>query len=211
MRRAIAGSRLTSVAILLFGCGLLAASITGCSDDKKTNPPPDSHYLAATSPENLLANLKTAYEERNLGEYTKLFHEDFEFVFNPEDVQNPWNPTPSTWARTEELLSAQSIFADSLVERIQLTFNQGDPEEWTEFAPGGLKVRMDGVFLTVTTRNSEGEPLYLVVQGATHWFYFLQDSGSSTWRIRRWEDSPIGGKGADATWGEIKFRYYTHG
>ena len=206
MRRAIAGSRLTSVAILLFGCGLLAASITGCSDDKKTNPPPDSHYLAATSPENLLANLKTAYEERNLGEYTKLFHEEFEFVFNPDDVQGD-NPTPDTWARTEELLSAQNMFADATVERIQLTFNQDDPEEWTELAPGGLKVRMDGTFLTVTTRNSEGEPLYLVVQGATHWFYFLQDSGSSTWRIRRWEDSPIGGKVEETSWGAIKANF----
>ncbi len=173
---------------------------TGCPwDPEVTKPIPQSKYLAQSSPANVLANLKTAYEERNYDEYAKLFHQEYVFLFNPDDVQGD-NPTPDSWTRVEELQSAQGLFEDETVERIQLTFNQGDPEAWSDIPPGGLKVRMDGVFLTVTTRNEQGEPLYLVVQGATHWFYFFEDEarpasdGKPVSEIRLWEDSPIGGK-----------------
>lgn len=184
---------------------LVLFAATGCPwDPETTKPIVQSKYLAQSSPENVLANLKTAYTERNYDEYARLFHKDYVFVFNPDDVSDPENPTPDSWSRDEELQSARGLFEDETVERIDLTFNQGDPDVWNDIEEGGLKVRLDGVYVTVSTRNEQGEPLYLVVQGAVHWFYFFEDAarlasdGKPISEIRLWEDSPIGGKIASA-------------
>jgi hypothetical protein len=69
---------------------LLAAAFCGCTDDKKLVPPPQpSKYLEQSSPANVLANLRTAYEERDCAEYAKLVDPEFVFVFNPEDANDP--------------------------------------------------------------------------------------------------------------------------
>lgn len=212
MRRAISLlSRTPRLACLLLFALLLAPGLLpGCDDDKATNPPP-AGYPAATSPSLCLANLKDAYEERKGDEYTRLFHDDFVFVFNPDDVSNPNHPTPATWGVASELQAARNMFADSTVERIDLSFNVGNSTAWTEVSPEGLKVRVDGAYITVSTRNEQGEPLYLVVQGAVQWFYFVPDpssgGGTRVWEIREWEDSPIGGKVEEITWGAIKHAF----
>lgn len=209
MRRAISrhAHTLRLASLLVVTLLLVPAFLPGCDDDKVANPPP-AGYAAATSPSLCLANLRDAYEEQKGDEYARLFDDDFVFVFNPDDVSDPENPTPATWGLASELQSARNLFADSTVERIDLSWNVGDSTAWSEVSPDGLKVRLDGVYLTVSTRNEQGEPLYLVVQGAVQWFYFVPDpstgGGTRVWKVREWEDSPIGGKVEENSWGSIK-------
>lgn len=201
---------------LVLAAAGLAVTLAGCGDDKKTNPPP-AGYPAATSPSICLENLRDAYQAEDYAEYARLFDNDFVFLFRSDDVSDPDNPTPPSWSRDEELQSASKMFADSTVDRIDLSWSLGDSTTWTDLSPEGLKVRANGVYLAVSTRNEQGEPLYLVVQGAVHIFYFLPESPSSggarLWKIRLWEDSPIGGKTDDlakverTSWGQVKVYY----
>ena len=188
--------------------GLLAIGfLAGCP----WSPKPDhkiihveSNYLPQTSPENVIANLQTAYGERKIDEYRKLFTDDFIFVFNPADPVDPNHPSPPQWGLVDELDVTENMFADELVTKIELSsYNFGVPErvDSVEYRPRAWKVRVDHTNLQVYTRKEDGTLLTLLVDGATEMFFFVEDptkpspvDGRPTWYIFRWEDQPIGTK-----------------
>ncbi len=183
--------------------------------DPNPCPPPVSHYLPQTSPANVVANLQMAYGERKIGEYKKLFTEDFIFVFNPVDPVDPDHPSPPQWGLTDELGSTQNMFADELVTKIEISsYSFGVPErvDSVDFRPRAWKVRVDQVNLQVYTRRPDGQWLTLLVDGATEMFFFVEEpselspvDGRPTWYIFRWEDQPIGGmKSERGSWGQVK-------
>jgi hypothetical protein len=178
-------------------------------------PPPASNYLPQTSPANVIANLQTAYAERTIDEYRKLFAEDFIFVFNPVDPVDPDHPNPPQWGLAEELSVTENMFADELVSRIELSsYSLGVPERVDSlyYGPRAWKVRVDQVNLQVSTRKLDGTLLTLLVEGATEAFFFREEpselspvDGRPTWYIIRWEDQPIGGMKTETTsWGQVK-------
>jgi hypothetical protein len=174
---------------------VLLLSGPGCKDEKRLTPPPEvSPYLEQSSAENILKNLRTAYENQVLAEYDKLFSADYIFVFNPGDVGDPGNPTPQQWPRADEMDSARNLFADSRVELITLDWSPGALETHD---PYGWRVRVNEVNLNVNTVNENGELWIYQVRGSYQVFFFREENetfpnGKHKWTCTRWEDSPIG-------------------
>ena len=205
--------------ILLIPFAVMWVCGSACDDDKKVTPPEVSDYLDQSSAVNVLENLKTAYVKREYAQYEKLFSADFIFVFNPADVDDPINPTPQQWARADEMDATRNLLTHDHVEGISLNWSPG---QLTADDTYGWKIRVDDVLLDVQTRNELGEVWILQVKGATHRFYFREESnltpaGRKKWVCTRWEDSPIGlarsGGSAvrpeteETSWGAIKGLY----
>ncbi len=175
--------------------------LTGCpwSPSKKKNgdTPPPTLYLPQSSPAYCLENLITAYVDRNIGEYLKLFPEDFTFVFSPEDIsQDP--SIPVQWGLAEEREATENMFTSDIVDRIELSFTQSVADTSDHEFPDTWKVTVSEVELRVHTRTEDGEFLLLKVSGGLATFYFKEyegeeaSDGQPLWRIWRWEDQPLG-------------------
>jgi hypothetical protein len=195
--------------------------VAGCGDDKKATEPDGSPYLARTSIENVMANLRTAYEEQNLGEYESLFDQDqFIFVFSPADVGGQ-APLPPSWGWAEERASAGNMFADTLVKKIELafTFETPRPVEEGDDPPVDAThtTHLTSLDLIVTMENPDtGEQDIYVIQGDRHDFFFVQDPGETqdgqpVWKIVEWRDRSLGHAfgftTTVTTWGQVKALY----
>ncbi len=189
--------------ILLLLIPAVLVLMAGCpwSPSKKENgdTPPPTLYLPQSSPASCLENLITAYVDRNIDEYLKLFPEDFTFVFSPEDItQDP--SIPQQWGLAEEREFAENMFASDIVDRVELGFTQSVADTSDHEFPDTWKVGVTEVELRVHTRNEEGEYLLLKVSGGFATFYFKEypeetaSDGQPLWRIWRWEDQPLGKK-----------------
>jgi hypothetical protein len=185
--------------------------LAGCPWSPKPDTkliPVESNYLPQTSPENVIANLQTAYAERKIDEYKKLFSDDFTFVFNPADPIDPNHPSPPQWGLADELDVTENMFADELVTKIDFSsYVLGVPAQLdsNDYRPRAWKVRVDQANLQVYTRKPDGTLLTLLVDGATEVFFFVEEptkpspvDGRPTWYIFRWEDQPIGTKATPA-------------
>lgn len=191
-------SRPTRALAFLPLAAVMLLGLSGCpfspEKDKLPPAPVPSDYLPQSSAVNVLENLKTSYVKREYLEYENLFAPDYIFVFNPADVDDPINPTPQQWARADEMDSARNLFSNDRVEQITLNWSPG---QLTADDTYGWKIRVDDVLLDVQTRNELNEVWILQVKGATHVFYFREEStqasdGKALWNCTRWEDSPIG-------------------
>jgi hypothetical protein len=209
-------TRLVPVAALtaLLVLSMVAA---GCKEEKKLTPPPPpaSDYLPASSAANVLANLKTAYETKNLAEYRKLFAEDFVFSFIPPGLSDLDNTLPPVdgWELADELTSTEIMFNDTSVGKIELhhwDIGTAEPAESLYYGPRAFRVVAGNVDLTVKILDTY-EGLILSVEGSAERFYFREEpsrrasDGLPTWLIFRWEDFPAGRPKVERTsWGEIK-------
>jgi hypothetical protein len=139
---------------------LLMFPLTGCwnpfAPDPGNNgpPPPPVWYKLRTTPENVIHNLNTSYEEMDADEYLDCLAEDFIFFLNPEDITA--DPTlPEYWDKNEEEVIHQNMFGEgSDVEGITLVFTHdtavwdpvdpGDPEDdlWTYVEDIDLRVQL---------------------------------------------------------------------
>jgi hypothetical protein len=149
----------------LAALAVLIVTLAGCHHDRKLTPPPVSpcgEILPQSSPENVLALLKSAYQDRNLDAYTKLFTTDFFFVF-PHHMAS--DTMPDRWGAADEFASAHNLFSDASVERIQLDLVPGVPQRADSlfFGPGAWRVIVDVVNLQVHMQNEAGEPWTYVV------------------------------------------------
>jgi hypothetical protein len=215
-----APTRLAVTAGSLLGAAL-ALVHSGCADKNRLTPPPEvSPYLEQSSAENILKNLRTAYENQAFAEYAKLFSTDYIFVFNPVDVQDPTNPTPAQWPRADEMQAARHLFDDPRVELITLDWS---PRALQADSSYGWKARVDVFNLNVYTRNDNSELWIYQVRGSWQVFYFREEdltlpSGRKKWTCARWEDTPpplareTRTPGAPppevTTWGNIKLLYF---
>ena len=207
--------------LAVFTALLCVPLLAGCHEKKATKPVIPDLYVAQDSPANCLANLEQAYVERNLEQYVRLFASDFTFVFNPDDVHNPTNPTPEQWGLAEEDTCHTHMFQSTLVDKIELTFQQSDTVSSGSVFAGTWKVGLTQANLRVYTRKQDGTPWEYRVPNGTATFYFKKypneaaRNGRPLWRIWRWEDQPLGGGVAargrflvnETTWGQIKNMY----
>ncbi|MBM3316311.1 MAG: hypothetical protein FJY75_00520 [Candidatus Eisenbacteria bacterium] len=176
---------------------LLLPALAGCpfmptKNDKPPDPVPV--FQPRTSPENLLANLKTAYKERAVAEYESLLARDFTFVLSPEDAGQPG--MPDAWGRNTEITVHQKMFDGDLVQSLSLDFMAGqrvfDPVDhyWT------ITISNVDLYLRGMTPDRPTLTTYRVQDGTSR-FWFRQNSWNATgtnepvWTIVKWEDSPI--------------------
>jgi hypothetical protein len=217
--------RVVPVLRVLLCAALLGSFLGGCDEKQKVTPPPPPgiEYIEQSSALNVLANFKTAYEERDYAGYERLFASEYIFVFNPLDLGDPDNPSPAQWSRADEMSSAENLLEkDDAVEAITLSWSVGDVQADDD---SGWKIRVDEVNLSVNTRDEQGQLWIYQAKGSYQVFYFREEptnptpSGKKRWTITKWEDSPVGLLGRTAagsfaprvqetTWGQIKHLYY---
>jgi len=200
---------------------LCASLVLSCGKDEKSTEP-ILHYserLPQSSPANVLTELRTAYVDRDVDRYEKLFAPEFIFYFEHADVTNPNNPTPSSWGLSDECQSERHLFASSSVERTELSFVQDAAEPATGEMEGTSKVVVREIYLRVDIRMPDGSPLQQVVNSGLAEFYFKEYPGEAATdgapivRIVRWDDLGFGSlfrsRAEQSTWGAIK-AYYWH-
>jgi hypothetical protein len=126
--------------------GMVAFGLNSCilnpDEDKPVDKPPSQYKpLETTNPrDNVLINLNSAYNDRNIERYDELLDLDFVFYFSAEDVLNG---TVAYWSRSEEIKANRNMFdpnySNPLQEPVQdidltLTYPQGD-DQWTQITP----------------------------------------------------------------------------
>ncbi len=197
---------------------LLAALGTACSSDEcgpieRDDPDP---FLPRTSAENLLLNLKQAYNDRELAEYDSLLADEFTFVYKPDE-----STIEEYLDVTQELGIHAHIFGTQYVQELSVDFEIGSPTvDAGQTAPGDTvwTVLMTGVHLMLlgTTPDHPTVTESLELIDATQQFWFKKtgwtdpSSGLPILALVRWEDlgSTAGESNsrgsAPLTWGGIK-------
>lgn len=216
---------MNAVARLLFptmSC-LALLLLAACQKDGGTvGPPVDDGYLPATSPANLLENLKKAYQERTLEKYAALFDSDT-FAFEFSQLDRDSDPSlPMRLSFIEDQQSTKAMMDDATLTRIVLRFAVEEkvaavPADNLPSGPDGVwKVTLNAVHLEVHTQTESGEPLEFLVDGDSADFFFREHpeasiGGVPSWKIVYWRDRPIAGgaRGTERnTWGQIKSLYF---
>ena len=99
------------------GLLLLALALTGCQLFK---PPPGGEeqiYVEPSTPENVIRNLQTAYQARDLTAYLECLDPDsFRFYFDPADtgierlLRERWGIDSLVWGISQEELATRALF-----------------------------------------------------------------------------------------------------
>ena len=214
----------------------LLLPVGSCSDDD-SNPvkPKEPAYkcLEVICPrDNVLHNLQSAYNDRNISRYDELLDNDFVFYFSVYDVQYGY-VSSEYWSRAAEINANKNIFdpnySNPTQEPVQdidlsLAYLSGD-DEWTPIpAPDQVKYPGETWYQKIVTYNLtvqlSGEFQYrglnkqaeFTVRAATV-------ESKQVWRIVVWRDDTgtgldvLNGAGRlarvveERTWGEVKSLY----
>ncbi len=181
-------------------CGILAAAalclVAGCDNStepkrKDTGPA----YLARTSPQNLLVNLKLACVNRDLAPYDSLLAAGFEFYFSAEDTS-----IAEKLNRSEEIAVHRNLCSSTKVESIALSFTLGDLTLDTDQPDPAHP----GQFLWTLTATNVDLRLQVTEDGATK-TYEMQDGVEQFWfREESWTDAH-----GNAIWAIVKWKELT--
>ena len=174
---------------ITLGAIMMVFSLTGCGRDRPTLPQRavaaqnaavegdlalsggdrggPTLSISECAAESLFAALRSAYVRRDLDAYQQLLAPDFCFVFSPEDVRNPVDPTPPTWGLLDEITAHDHLFHDALVDRIELTFQLSAPVPSSEYFPRTWMVEMSQIDLRVYTHKHDGTPWEYRVSNGT--------------------------------------------
>lgn len=183
-----------SVWCLLF----LAAAVSwaGCLKGGPGKPlAPEVVYLPRTSPENVLRNLETAWKNRDIEEYAKLFAEDFRFYFD-EGTRQQNGTLPVFWNAVDESTQIAALFSSPLVTDIRIKLQFGPAKDAGEPGrPGWVYIDVLDTFLEVDLEPEAGEleGLTLRIDGQKQRFFFRkgrtpEDTESEIWYIVEWRD-----------------------
>ncbi|MBP6876323.1 MAG: PKD domain-containing protein [Candidatus Eisenbacteria bacterium] len=175
---------------------------------------------ARNSPENLLWNLKQAYDLRNIAEYESLLAgepESFTFVLSQTDQEEPG--LPDGWGRQTEVEIHQHLFNPDAVPTLSLSYAVG-PREWDPEA-NLWSILITNVHLHVygLIPGREGEGMFqLMVEYGSSRFWFREEPwgldgvDGHVWKIVKWEDEPLAGSwkggGLPLSWGRLKYIYW---
>jgi len=164
------------------------AALSGCPFSTKPEPPDPVDpvtYLPRTSAENLLANLKTAYEERQTAPYESLLATDFEFYFAEQDIQ-----IATKYTRDDEIEVHRNMCNSSDVDYVRLEFTLGellpDPTHADPKYPDRNLWTLTATNVDLELRRREGGDVKT---------YQLDDGIQKFWfREEAWTDPKNGGK-----------------
>jgi hypothetical protein len=184
----MASHRLLVLMAALAACLLVPL---GCSDKSVCPCKESSPFLARTSPENVLENLKLCYGHRAVAEYESLLAQDFAFEPSEGDYE-----LPDQWGRNQEVAIHRNMFDAELVQTLSLGFDVGErvfdstAQLWT------IMVTNVDLNLFGMTPHLQTPKEYSVVDGTSR-FWFRRNSWNApgtqekTWTIVKWEDEPI--------------------
>lgn len=165
-------TRRLAVFVLL---ALFAFTLSGCwnpfapgEGDKVPIVPADYHDRL--TPDDVLHNLQTAYNWKDVGEYLDCMSEDFIFYPSEDDLENPdpENPMEDHWYKNDEKEMHENMFTGpDAVESIDLTlteitsvYDEGDPDDiwddtWILVEDVDLMVNLYGDLSYLATAPSE--------------------------------------------------------
>jgi hypothetical protein len=89
--------------------------LTGCGDDKATNPAPPSDGLPsgtpkADSPAHLMERFEKTWEFESEAQYALLLSDDFRFHFSPASDPDLVNQYGENWRKTNEVAAIMNLF-----------------------------------------------------------------------------------------------------
>jgi hypothetical protein len=197
---------------------LLTLLSFGCEHDKTTRPTTPG-YLPRTSPENVLRNLVTATERRDLQAYQDQLDPAYEFYFRPDDVGV--HGMPAMLDLSEELCLARVMFTDPRVDTLWVNLGRMATVAVRDTAaPSRAVLQVDvpnaDVGLLGPWPDSDAKVFYMNF-GTTQMFLFSADTlGSGEVRFALLRHSELGLKDphfsgcgraaiAPASWGWLKF------
>jgi len=185
-------SKRLAVSLLL---AVFACSLAGCwnpfapakGDPDDIEP---AEFRERTSPRNVLHNIETAYEQKNVSKYMDCLSDDFIFYTSEED-QTGGDPLDPQWYRIDEEEMHEGLFGTSQIDYISLTLTvsdtthfPGDPQdpdddEYVFIENVDLRVYEVGGYLRKATTPQE--------------YHFRIDdqvgpNGETLWEIYRWWD-----------------------
>ena len=99
---------------------LLVMALAGCGGDNGVGPKPPGppQYLTSSTPQNVLTNLKLAYERRDSTAYDSLF--DVSYVGTSFD---PSNLNTITFSKADEKRHVQALERTTSITSVSLTFS----------------------------------------------------------------------------------------
>lgn len=160
----------------------------GCGTERVLRPDGSTvatTYRPSNLPENVIANLETAYRNRDIEAFARLLAPEFTFRFQPGDVPVVGR---SSWGREEEIESTRGLFESERVENIEIRLEYLPAEKTTE--PGlehTMRIRVDRAFLRVIEKSIVHE-----VPGHPQEFFLRRGHGNhpNQWVIVEWRDLP---------------------
>lgn len=129
---------------LLIALTLIALAAMGCGED---NAPTAPLYLEQSSPANVLANLQTAWGQRDVARYMGLLADDFQFY-------SSWRGDPPHlpvfWTRLEDSTEICALFNDADITGIRVGLQYGSPQRFTQVGRDDWRlVEVTGGFVEV--------------------------------------------------------------
>jgi hypothetical protein len=176
---------------------LMTAVLSGCNDP--VDPPCrwpscpvlSGHYVAPTSPENVISNMATLYINLDPAAYDSTLAPDYVFRFLPYDITAG---QPDSLIRSEEMSFAQNLFINGAGEgspkatRIQLVLETVSSEPDHRIGHATWVKCVVSTNLTVTFTNANP----ITVTGPAWWYFRQVPEGSGRWRLAEWVDRPPG-------------------
>ncbi len=178
-------------------------------------------FLQRTSPENLLRNLRKAYELRDVAEFDSLLDRDFVFFFSEEDQH-----IGERLVRSEETSIHETMLGPEYVQKLTLSYLTGDVEvDEEESTPGDsiwvTTITNVNLYLFCTTPQFPSEaPRGFEMQDGRERLRFRRAGwtdpymGEPIWTIVDWREMPYEqGPGPrtgsdETTWGAMKALFH---
>jgi hypothetical protein len=154
--------------------------VAGCGKGDK-----DPYARWFESPERVVQGIMKAYETRDDSLYAAFLAEDFAYTFEPPSGDAG---DVLTWGKSEEVLSASSLFGTGDVQSVRLTLNAGPAR--SSNGPGGrerMTVPVSGGELVIAVKDKEPTVVKLNRQELV---LERQGEGKGRWIVVEWHDFP---------------------
>lgn len=149
---------------------LMSLALVGCQDDKPIEY--FEFYDAAIAERHVLKNLQTAYEYRDVEQYSVLLADDFRFYFESDTRER--EQLPEFWNRFIDSVQTRNVLHSPQVKdlKIKLTFD-ATPRS-VPGRPGWTNIDVVDTFLEIELgpTNEFAEGVTLLLDGQVNRFYF---------------------------------------
>ncbi len=184
-------------ALLIAGSLLLI--LFGCTKDPfstRSSEPPittGGTYTEPFAPDIAVENLFHAYNERNIGNYTRIFADSFQFSFDFLNIGQPGEV--ATVLLNEEIRITENIFRS--VDTLLLAWDVSQ----TDIEDDSSGVFYRAYEIDVVTGDSVTDTTTYAGEA----IFYLRIRDDARWEIVRWEDRHL--TGDQFSWADLKWRY----